>query len=371
VCDDGSIFVDRDGEHFGHVLEYMRDGHVSVAEPGARPSVSLLRALKREFGFYCIELCAEVLVKSVQAEVAFVMGRHGHYDMLSGMERYDASSDTWSTVADLGIARTFFGACACVGELYVTGGFDSNNLLPSVEKYSPASDTWSNVAPLPEGRQCPSAVAVGSAVYVLGGRIDEDDYDYIPTASVLKFDGVNDAWSQITPMPETRYDVAACALGSNVFVFGGQDAQRAQASVFKYDTEADVWSTLAFMPRPAYGHSASVLNGMVYITGAGNDHSEVLRFDPVSEVWGMLALMLANHLTSVTFVLCGCLYVVGGIGLSAAVQRYNAATDAWTAVANMLQARRSYGAVTIGSAGPAEDQDLFDSLIAKAAHRDP
>jgi hypothetical protein len=47
VCDDGSIFVDRDGEHFGHVLEYMRDGHVSVPAPGACPSVSLLHALKR------------------------------------------------------------------------------------------------------------------------------------------------------------------------------------------------------------------------------------------------------------------------------------------------------------------------------------
>jgi hypothetical protein len=59
VCDDGSIFVDRDGEHFGHVLEYMRDGVVSVAAPGACSSVSLLRALKREFGYYCIELVAE------------------------------------------------------------------------------------------------------------------------------------------------------------------------------------------------------------------------------------------------------------------------------------------------------------------------
>jgi hypothetical protein len=39
--------------------QYMRDGVVLVAEPGARPSVSLLRALKREFGYYCIELVAE------------------------------------------------------------------------------------------------------------------------------------------------------------------------------------------------------------------------------------------------------------------------------------------------------------------------
>jgi hypothetical protein len=62
VCNDGSIFVDRDGEHFGHVLEYMRDGKVSIAEPGARPSIGLLRALKRELGFYCIELAVEKLV---------------------------------------------------------------------------------------------------------------------------------------------------------------------------------------------------------------------------------------------------------------------------------------------------------------------
>jgi hypothetical protein len=59
VCNNGNIFVDRDGEHFGHILEYMRDGMVSVAEPGALPSISLLRALQREFGFYCIELCTE------------------------------------------------------------------------------------------------------------------------------------------------------------------------------------------------------------------------------------------------------------------------------------------------------------------------
>jgi hypothetical protein len=78
VCNDGSIFVDRDGEHFGHVLEHMRDGVVSVAEPGAHPSVPLLRALKREFGFYCIELCAEQpLVPNQPSEVVFVMGGDG------------------------------------------------------------------------------------------------------------------------------------------------------------------------------------------------------------------------------------------------------------------------------------------------------
>jgi hypothetical protein len=31
-CKDGSIFIDRDGEHFRQVLEYLRDGVLSVAE---------------------------------------------------------------------------------------------------------------------------------------------------------------------------------------------------------------------------------------------------------------------------------------------------------------------------------------------------
>jgi hypothetical protein len=55
--EDGSIFVDRDGELFGHVLEYLRDGVVNVAKHGA--PVHVLRKLKREFNFFSIELYAE------------------------------------------------------------------------------------------------------------------------------------------------------------------------------------------------------------------------------------------------------------------------------------------------------------------------
>jgi hypothetical protein len=100
----------------------MRDGVVAVAESGARPSVSLLRVLKREFGFYSIELCAEP--KPVLQEVAFVMGGIGDDGSLSSMERYDALSGQWSAAAAMGTGRQSFGACVLAGELYVTGGED-------------------------------------------------------------------------------------------------------------------------------------------------------------------------------------------------------------------------------------------------------
>jgi hypothetical protein len=171
VCSDGSIFVDRDGEHSGHVLEYMRDGMVSAAEPGACPSVSLLRALKREFGFYCIELCVEQSMASDQLEFVLVMGGYDAGSVLASMEQYDLSSVQWSSGAAMGTTRYAFGACMMAGELYVTGGFsdDLEGSLSSVEKYTPSSDTWSAVTALPIARCHHAVVAVDSAIYVLGG----------------------------------------------------------------------------------------------------------------------------------------------------------------------------------------------------------
>jgi hypothetical protein len=135
----------------------MRDGVVSVAEPGVYPSVSLLRALKREFGFYCIELVVKQAVEAEQPEMAYVLdgmgrgrGGEGSYGKLSSMERYDASSGQWSALASMGTARLQFGSCMLTGELYVIGGWDCNYRLSSVEKYTPSSDSWS---------------AVGSAMY--------------------------------------------------------------------------------------------------------------------------------------------------------------------------------------------------------------
>jgi hypothetical protein len=138
VCEDGSIFVDRDGEHFSHVLQYMRDGVVSVAEAGASPSVSLLRALEREFGFYCIELVVDQPMEPEQPEVAYVVGGIGPDGRRqSSMERYDASSGQWSAVAAMSTACYQFGTCVLAGELYMSGGRgDGIDAFSSVEKYT-------------------------------------------------------------------------------------------------------------------------------------------------------------------------------------------------------------------------------------------
>jgi N-acetylneuraminic acid mutarotase len=140
-----------------------------------------------------------------------------------------------------------------------------------------------------------------------------------------------------------------------------------QASVFKYDTEANAWSVLAPMPSAECGNSVNVIDGQIYIIGVGDESKDFLRFAPVAEAWSTLAsTTLPCRFAAASFALGGCLYAAGGIWSPSTVERYDAATDTWTAVANMLKGRHSFGAITIGPTGPAMEQDLFDSLIAKA-----
>jgi hypothetical protein len=368
VCNDGSIFVDRDGEHFGHVLEYMRDGVVSVAELGARPSVSLLRTLKREFGFYCIELVAEQAAAPELSEMAYAIGGFGGSGNLSSMERCDAASGQWSLVAAMGTARYLFGACALDGDLYVTGGTsDNESFLSNVEKYAPLTNTWSEVVPLPVARVDHAAVTVGSDMYVLGGLTHAG-----VIASVLRFDSILGTYNQVAPMPVAGFAMASCAVGSDIYLFGGTGGDNSSTSVVKFDTRASLWSTLTPMPVSSPYSSATILDGLVYIVGAG-DGSEVMSFNPTSEVWMTLTPTLKGRMGGASFVLEGCLYMSGGINDSCnlSVERYNVASNTWTAVADMHERRGFHAIITIGSAGPAEEQDLFDLLIAKAATERP
>jgi hypothetical protein len=208
-------------------------------------------------------------------------------------------------------------------------------------------------------------------MYVLGGQDRENT-----VASVLKFDTTQGTWSQVLPtMPSARRAFAACTIGSDIYVFSGRIIGRhqVQTSVFKFDTVTNEWSTLAPMPHACSWHSASVLGGLVYIVGAGAIGRDVLCFDPASGAWSTLAPTSDCRKCGASFVVGGCLHAAGGktTAMASIVERYDVASNTWTAVANMLEGRSAPCAVIIGSTGMAEEQDLFDSLIAKASSNSP
>jgi hypothetical protein len=154
----------------------------------------------------------------------------------------------------------------------------------------------------------------------MGGRVVQGRV----AASMLKFDSTLGIWSEVAPMPFARIGVAACAIGSAIFTFGGAAAGGARSdSVFRYDTETNTWSTLPKMPHRAHCHSANVLCGKVYNVGVGKAGRKVLRFDPVSGVWSTMMKTLHDKEGSATYVLRGCLYAAGGPHQSSGVECYD------------------------------------------------
>jgi N-acetylneuraminic acid mutarotase len=184
-------------------------------------------------------------------------------------------------------------------------------LLSTVEKYTVSSDTWSAMAPLHSDRSHHAMVAVASVIYVLGGIASNGE---VPLASVLKFDSMQGTWSHVEPMPEGIWLHAACAIGSYIYVFGGRmSASGGKISIFRFNTKTNTWSTSEPMPLLCCYHSVNVLDGnQVYIVGAGDDGKGVLRLDTISGVWSTLGATSNNKHGSTTFVLGGCLYVAAG-----------------------------------------------------------
>jgi N-acetylneuraminic acid mutarotase len=78
-------------------------------------------------------------------------------------------------------------------------------------------------------------------------------------------------------MPNALCGSASCAVGTDIYIFGGADRNGAnQDSLFKYDTLKNEWSTLASMISCEIYTSATLIGEVVYILGAGYYGREVL-----------------------------------------------------------------------------------------------
>jgi N-acetylneuraminic acid mutarotase len=370
---DGSI-IDRDGKHFGQVLEYLRDGVVSVAERDAsKLDVGELRWLKREFGFYCIELFA------APQEVAFaVAGMDDNNKRLTSGERYNLADNVWREAAPMSTARAGFGQGALVGnEVYIIGSEDvDDEPLTTVERYDSSQNTWSAAPSLPRPRFGHCVCATVNAIYVLGGiEQDEEEEGIITVNNVLKFDCQMQTWSEVAPMPEERDRAAACVVDGDIYTFGGKtDDDKRTSTTYRFSTETNEWATLAPLPEVKSCHSVCALDGLIYVMGGDNDVDvddvdpvgSVHRFDPVANLWSAVAPMCITRSTPGSFVLGGSIYAVGGYsgrGTLSSMERYSVASDSWAEVlgGELSTARDCFGSFVVRL-----EVDLFDSLIDEA-----
>lgn len=162
------------------------------------------------------------------------------------VERYAASSNRWSILAPLPVART--GAAALydgLGRIIVIGGADA-----SVFAYNIAANSWSQLANAPHTHSGQSA-ALGSdgLVYVLSG------------ASLMVFNPANNTWG-IGPAPLAAHDSLVAGNDGWLYAFGGyagtmEKLNPATAGAPPYFTTTANGGTLTGRVNQAWSYQAS------------------------------------------------------------------------------------------------------------------
>uniref|UniRef100_UPI00193AA033 kelch-like protein 12 n=1 Tax=Styela clava TaxID=7725 RepID=UPI00193AA033 len=93
------------------------------------------------------------------------------------VERFDPTSSTWSFVASMNGAKDDVAAVENEGKIYVLGmlefvakNVDGKHHLSTVERYDISTNVWSTVTPMLTKRSWFSAFVIDSDIYAVGGR---------------------------------------------------------------------------------------------------------------------------------------------------------------------------------------------------------
>ena len=160
------------------------------------------------------------------------------------------------------------------GEVYVFGGIIYNDthrtLITSVEKYSPSSNTWNRVADIYDYRQCYCACGFIDKIFVIGGY----NVGLMDTKSCLQFDTKDNRWKEVAPMNESRLEAACTVFEGNIVVSGGTFDGYLN-TVESYDVIADKWSSMPNMVNGKSSHSLVVVRNKLFVIGDYKDTCEV------------------------------------------------------------------------------------------------
>jgi N-acetylneuraminic acid mutarotase len=98
-------------------------------------------------------------------------------------------------------------------------------------------------------------------------------------------------WTQKTPMPALRGEVAAAVVGDKLYALGGSVNRQAVARNEEYDPATDRWRERAPLPQPRDHLGVAVLDGKIYAFGGFTSSvhqgstNVVFEYNPATDFW--------------------------------------------------------------------------------------
>lgn len=266
----------------------------------------------------------------------------------------DVQDLVWMPRSPMPTARYLLGVAASMDRIYAAGGVGGSpeGVLSTLEEYDPTSDSWRRLADLPEPRSNLSVVGTYRKVYAIGGA-DGNGY---PTDTLYEYDIDTDSWATRASLPSPVAGAAAAAdYYGNIYIFGGSDATHVATPVWVYYVWDDVWMYLGEMPRPRSGASAvRGPNGRFYLLGGYHDGfvSEVDVYDSLSNAWLTAAPMpvALDDLEATHSYATDSIYAIGISevpgSFEAMVERYDLMSEQWVIDTPMPTPRFGFGVAT-------------------------
>ena len=224
--------------------------------------------------------------------LALIVANLGDYVTAPAVNAAVGAYTRWTAKTSMPTVRFGVAAAASSGKVYAIGGESLSFVIhDQVERYDPTTDSWTSATPLSSARtEVAATTGIDGKIYAIGGNLDGGQTGFRTVTTLEVYDPVSDTWTIQTPMSVNRsFLFAATATNGKIYAMGGiqTNNQEPVFTVEEYNPITDAWITKTDMPVNRYGASAvAASNGKIYVFGGqnlnGGHFATVLEYDPGS-----------------------------------------------------------------------------------------
>ena len=106
----------------------------------------------------------------------------------------------------MGERRSFPCSVTIEESIYVMGGYDGNDTLRTCEIFNSSSNSWSSIEPMNVARSNAGATFMNRKIFVVGG------WDGVSLSSVEFYDMVTNEWVRANNLPRPTTGIRCCVL---------------------------------------------------------------------------------------------------------------------------------------------------------------
>ena len=206
--------------------------------------------------------------------------------------KYNILQNTYSRLPDLPVNTSAGQLEFNNGKLHLIGGTNTARTLDLGDHYvldlNNLSGGWSTKASLPNPRHHGGSAVVNGIIYLIGGQHGHD-HDLVTQKDVHAYNPVSNTWTKVADLPvpsgttgRSHITSAVVVKDNKIIVLGGECVHGSNRTnmVSSFDPTTNIWTNLTPLPQSRYSGISGVMNGNLFYSG-GSSSSTTYKGTPV------------------------------------------------------------------------------------------